>query len=317
MNATTQLSQHQPVMAGQVREILASTGSGCPPFEGVLVDGTVGGGGHSRMLLEALRPTGSLYCFDRDPQALAMARGALGDDPRLHYLQSSYADILNHLSPATACGVLLDLGLSFDQLQPERGFSYLHEAPLDMRFDPDIEISAYDVVNHYKVDKLREVFFKYGEEPLSPRIARRVVEARAQGAVRTTTHLAQVVGEAVPERFRMKALSRIFQALRIEVNSEIEHLERGIEACWTALKPDGVICILSYHSIEDRRVKHFFAAQAKGCICPPRFPVCACGRKPSAKILTPSPVTPAPPEIRLNPQSRSAKLRAARKIVSI
>jgi 16S rRNA (cytosine1402-N4)-methyltransferase len=317
MISKSRVSQHQPVMASQVLELLASTDSSCPPFEGIIVDGTVGGGGHSREMLQTLSSRGSLYCFDRDPFALELAKGALAEDPRLHYIHGSYADILHHLDPGTVCGILLDLGLSFDQLQPERGFSYLHEAPLDMRFDPDIESTAYDVVNHYKVEKLREVFFKYGEEPLSPRIARRVVETRAQGAIRTTVQLAQVVSEAVPERFRMKALSRIFQALRIEVNSEIEHLERGIEACWTALKTGGIICILSYHSIEDRRVKHFFAAQAKGCICPPRFPVCACGRKPTAKILTPSPLTPAPPEIRVNPQSRSAKLRAARKIVSV
>jgi 16S rRNA (cytosine1402-N4)-methyltransferase len=313
----TRLSQHQPVMAEQVLEKLSLADPDGNPFDHIIVDGTVGGGGHSRILLQALSSRGSLYCFDRDPRALELAEAALGEDPRLHYVQDSYAHILNHLEPGTVCGILLDLGLSFDQLLPERGFSYLHEAPLDMRFDPGIEFSAYDVVNHYKVDKLREVFFKFGEEPLSPRIARRVVETRAQGAIRTTVQLAQVVSEAVPERFRMKALSRIFQALRIEVNSEIEHLERGIEACWEALRPGGVLCILSYHSIEDRRVKQFFAAQAKGCICPPRFPVCACGRKPSAKILTHSPVTPAPQEIRVNPQSRSAKLRAARKIVSV
>jgi 16S rRNA (cytosine1402-N4)-methyltransferase len=301
-------------MAAQVMEMLSLADPTCNPFENAIVDGTAGGGGHSRLFLETLSSKGSLYCFDRDPQALQMARAALGDDPRVHYIHDSYAAILKYLEPESVCGILLDLGLSSDQLLPERGFSYMHDAPLDMRFDPNIEVSAYDVVNHYKVEKLRELFFKYGEEPLSARIARRLAEVRLQGAIRTTGQLAEVIGGAVPERFRMKALARVFQALRLEVNEEIEHLERGIEYCWKALRTGGVLVALSYHSLEDRRVKRFFATQAKGCICPPRLPVCACGRKPSAKILTPSPIRPTPKEIRLNPASHSAKLRAARKI---
>jgi len=185
-----------------------------------------------------------------------------------------------------------------------------------MRFDPASEVTAYDVVNRYSIPRLREIFFKYGEEPLAPRIARRIAEKRLGSSIRSTTELAQVIREAVPARFEIKALARIFQAIRIEVNGEIEHLERGIEACWRILRVGGVLCIISYHSLEDRRVKRFFAAQAKGCICPPRLPICACGRKPAAKILTSSAWRPLPPEIRLNPASRSARLRAARKLLS-
>lgn len=301
-------------MAAQVLEMLSLADPACDPFESAIVDGTVGGGGHSRMFLEALSPKGSLYCFDRDPKALDLARAALGDDQRIHFIHDSYAAILKYLDPESVCGILLDLGLSSDQLLPERGFSYLHDAPLDMRFDPALEDSAYDVVNHYKVEKLREIFFRYGEEPMSPRIARRIAEVRLHGAIRTTGQLAEVVAGVVPERYRMKALSRVFQALRIEVNAELEQLEAGLENCWRAVKLGGVFCVLSYHSLEDRPVKHFFADEAKGCICPPRLPVCVCGRQPTAKILTPSPLRPEPKEVRLNPQSRSAKLRAAQKI---
>jgi 16S rRNA (cytosine1402-N4)-methyltransferase len=301
-------------MVEQVMELLSGADPTCEPFNHIIVDGTVGGGGHSSIILKALSNQGRLYCFDRDPQALDLSRTVLGDDPRIHFIHDSYSAILKYLDPESVCGILLDLGLSTDQLLPERGFSYMHDAPLDMRFDPRSKLTAYDVVNHYKVEKLREIFFHYGEEPFSPRIARRIANLRLQGALRTTSQLAETVAGVVPERFRMKTLARIFQALRIEVNGEIDHLERGIEACWQALKPGGVFAALSFQSLEDRRLKHFFAAQAKGCICPPRLPVCACGRKPTAKILTPSILRPSPKEIRINPQARSSKLRAARKL---
>jgi len=301
-------------MAEEVLEFLGQTAENCPPFGGLMVDGTVGGGGHARRLLERLGPQGQLAGFDRDPSALDKARAALGDDPRVRLIHGSYSEALDHLPPESACGVLLDLGLSTDQLDPERGFSYSHDAPLDMRFDPTLDLSAFDIVNHYPVARLREIVFQYGEEPLAPRIARGIVNARMAGPLKTTGELAQVVRAAVPERFAIKALARVFQALRLEVNEEIGHLEQGLEACWSLLKTGGVFCAISYHSIEDRRLKRFFAGKAKGCICPPRLPVCVCGKKPSAKQLTSSPLRPTPKEIRLNPSSRSAKLRAVRKI---
>jgi 16S rRNA (cytosine1402-N4)-methyltransferase len=322
MTPSADVSRHQPVMVEQVLEMLSRADASCLQPGSVIVDGTVGGGGHARFLLERLQPDGVLVGFDRDPQALKTARSVLGDDARIRLIHDSYAEIGRYLDPESACAVLLDLGLSSDQLQSERGFSYMRDDLLDMRFDPMTSgrdvfrggISAFEVVNRYSVARLRGIFFQYGEEPLSPRIARQIDRVRSGRAIRTTGELAAAVKAAVPERFQIKALARIFQAIRIEVNAEIEHLERGLEACWQVLQPGGVFIILSYHSLENRRVKRFFAQKAKGCICPPRLPVCACGRKPSAKILTASALSPSPREIRVNPQSRSARLRAALKV---
>jgi 16S rRNA (cytosine1402-N4)-methyltransferase len=303
-------------MAPQVLEMLSQAFPDSQTFDGIVVDGTVGGGGHAALMAERLGPGGRLVGFDRDPRAVQAAREALKEDRAIAIFHNSYAEIERCLEQESVSAVLLDLGLCTDQILSERGFSFSRESLLDMRYDPSSGATAYDVVNHYSIERLREVFFKYGEEPLAPRIARRIAERRLGGSLKTTTELAQVVKEAVPARFEIKALARIFQAIRIEVNGEIEHLERGIEACWRTLRIGGVFCIISYHSLEDRRVKRFFAAQAKGCICPPRFPICICRRKPSAKILTSSALRPSPPEIRMNPASRSARLRAARKLLS-
>jgi len=303
-------------MAPQVLEMLSHAFHDPQTFDGIVVDGTVGGGGHAALMAERLGPQGRLVGFDRDPRAVQAARNVLTGSKEITIIQDSYAEIERCLEQESVSAVLLDLGLCTDQILSDRGFSFSRESHLDMRYDPSSGATAYDVVNHYSIERLREIFFKYGEEPLAPRIARRIAEKRLGGAIKTTTELAQVIREAVPARFEIKALARIFQAIRIEVNGEIGHLERGIEACWRTLKAGGVLCIISYHSLEDRRVKRFFAAQAKGCICPPRFPICVCGRKPSAKILTSSALRPTPPEIRLNPASRSARLRAARKLLS-
>lgn len=308
MKSEAKLSRHQPVMVEQVVNFVVRSPGG------IYVDGTVGGGGHARAILERLSPEGRLFCFDRDPAALDLARAALGSNDRLRFVHSSFADIESYLQPESVTGVLLDLGLSSDQLDSPRGFSYSRNLDLDMRFDPDTELTAQKIVNSYSVARLRQVLFNFGEEPMAPRIARRIVEARVSGAIRSTFQLADLVRSAVPKRFHVKALSRTFQSLRIEVNGEIEHIERGLEACWKTLQVGGVLCALGYHSIEDRRLKRFLASKAKGCICPPRLPVCVCGKKPSARLLKPSPLKPSSKEIRINPQSRSARLRAAEKI---
>jgi 16S rRNA (cytosine1402-N4)-methyltransferase len=303
-------------MAEEVLEMLSHAFPQSRTFDGIIVDGTVGGGGHAGLIAQRLSPGGELWGFDRDPSATLTSRAVFQDGPNIHIIQNSYAEIENYLKRESVSAVLLDLGLCTDQILSHRGFSFSREDLLDMRFDPASDLSAYDVVNSYTIARLREVFFKYGEEPLAPRIARRIAERRLTGSIKTTTELAQIIKEAVPPRFEIKALARTFQALRIEVNQEIEHLEKGLEACWRVLKVGGVFCIISFMSLEDRRAKRFFAAQAKGCICPPRFPICACGLKPSAKILTPSALRPAPQEVHSNPASRSARLRAARKILA-
>lgn len=310
------ISQHQPVLVDEVMHLLQQTHPIVDTFDGIYVDGTVGGGGHAAVILGRLFPAGRLVCFDRDPAAIATAKETLKGDSRVSFHQGSYTEIGRYLSPNSADGILLDLGLSSDQLKSDRGFSYSQDSRLDMRFDPATEVSAYDVVNGYSVAKLRDVFFKYGEEPLAPRIARNISEVRKTGAIRTTSQLADVIRESVPPRFQIKAVSRIFQAIRIEVNREIELLGEGLAACWGILKSGGVFCVISYHSIEDRRMKRFLAERVKGCTCPPKLPMCVCGKEPSARVLTPSAMRPSPREIRLNPRSRSARLRAAMKIQS-
>lgn len=310
------ISQHQPVLVDEVMHLLQQTCSTGESLEGTFIDGTVGGGGHAATILGRLSPAGRLVCFDRDPAAIATAEETLKGDSRVSFHQGNYAGIGRYLSPESANGILLDLGLSSDQLESERGFSYSEDSRLDMRFDPETEVSAYDIVNGYPIAKLRDVFFKYGEEPLAPRIARNISEVRKTGAIRMTSQLADVIRESVPPRFQIKAVSRIFQAIRIEVNREVEFLEQGLAACWEVLKPEGVFCVISYHSIEDRRMKRFLAEKVKGCTCPPKLPMCVCGKKPSAKVMTPSAIRPSPREIRLNPRSRSARLRAAMKIQS-
>ncbi len=313
----SRISRHQPVMVDSVIDLLQQSHPTGTTLEGTVVDGTVGGGGHAEAILKRLSPAGRLTCFDRDPTALELAQHRLKNDPRVTFIHDSYSDIEKHLAPDTASAVLLDLGLSSNQLDAERGFSYSSDSRLDMRFDPSSDISAYDVVNKYSITKLRQVFFKYGEEPLAPRIARRIAETRGKGAIRSSLELAEVIAEAVPYRFRIKSVSRIFQAIRIEVNNEIELLERGLEACWKTLQLNGVFCVISYHSIEDRRMKRFLSEKVKGCTCPPKLPICVCGKKPSARVLTRSALRPAPKEIRFNPRSRSARLRAALKIETV
>ncbi|TKJ41481.1 16S rRNA (cytosine(1402)-N(4))-methyltransferase [candidate division LCP-89 bacterium B3_LCP] len=310
------ITLHRPVMVDSVMKLLLTSNPDDDILTGTMVDGTVGGGGHAEAILEKLSPAGRIFCFDRDPAAISITRQRLKSDPRIQLVHDSYSEIGEYLDLGSAAGVILDLGLSSDQLEAARGFSHSQDSILDMRFDPSARINAHDVINSYSIEKLRNIFFRYGEEPLSPRIARNISNARQKGAIRTSEQLAAVIKNSVPARFEMKAVSRIFQAIRIEVNSEIELLEAGLKACWDILKDGGVLCVISYHSIEDRRMKRFIAEKVKGCVCPPKLPVCACGQKPSAQVLTSSALRPSPKEIRLNPRSRSARLRAARKIPS-
>lgn len=307
-------SAHQPVMVDHVLDLLLRSSPDGHSLHNTLIDGTIGGGGHAHAILQHLAPDGLLMGFDRDPDAIQRARQYLGNDPRVTLLQASYADIADYTPPESVSAVLLDLGLSSDQLNSSRGFAFSADSPLDMRFDPAAKLTASNVVNQYSAARLRDLFFRFGEEPLAPRIARNIITARKSGGIHTTGHLAQVIGEVVPSRFRTKITARIFQAIRIEVNREIEQLETGLEELWKVIKVGGVLVVIAYHSIEDRRVKRFIAEKVKGCICPPRLPVCVCGRKPSAASLTHTVIRPSPKEIRLNHRSRSARLRAAVKI---
>ncbi len=312
----TNAADHVPVLADEVRELLA-----VQPGETV-VDGTFGAGGHSRLLVADLDGKGKLVAVDRDPTVRPyfdrMKAAAPGVQCR--FLRGDYAVVLGQLAAngVKADAVLLDLGLSSMQVdRPERGFSYATDAPLDMRMDPSDEVSAADVVGTWSERELETIFRTYGEERYARQIARGIGRRRKESPIERTGQLVDVVRASIPAPARFgegHPAKRVFQALRIEVNHELESLEAGLPAAFDMLREGGRLAVISFHSLEDRIVKRFLRARARGCTCPPEFPVCVCGREPEARILTPRPVRPAAREVELNPRAASARLRVAAKI---
>jgi 16S rRNA (cytosine1402-N4)-methyltransferase len=298
---------HQPVMAEEVAEVFH------PIERGVVVDATFGGGGHTALLLDR-HPGITVVGFDRDPAAQANA-ASLG--PRLTMMQSDFRhldDALDRAAVDRIDGALFDLGVSSRQLDdPERGFSYRRVGPLDMRMGPDASITADDVVNEWDATRLAGAIRRYGEEPHASRIAAAIVAARP---VTDTGRLAEVVAGAVPAaaRARRHPARRTFQAIRMVVNDELAALEEGLESALRRLSVGGRAVVISYHSLEDRLVKRRFAAGARGCTCPPDFPVCVCGGTAELRLLTRKPLRPTPSEVETNPRSRSARLRAAERV---
>ena len=284
---------------------------------GVYVDATVGEGGHALAILQASAPDSRLLGIDLDPTVVDHAR------QRLQHHQSSYAitqgsytqmeELAGSLGFHQPDGILLDLGMSSFQLgTPGRGFSLLTEEPLDMRFDPEGELTADHVVNTYSLDQLAKILSQLGEEPRARSIARAIVEHRP---VVTTLELANLVTRAYGgRRGRTHPATRTFQALRIQVNSELDNVQVGLHAAINLLKPGGRLVVISYHSLEDRIVKGTLTQESRDCICPPNIPVCSCEHIASLKVLTRKIVTPTPEEIRQNPRSRSARLRAAERL---
>jgi 16S rRNA (cytosine1402-N4)-methyltransferase len=309
----TDAADHVPVLADEVRDLLA-----VQPGETV-VDATFGAGGHSRLLVESLEGSGKLVAVDRDPtvrayfdRVKAAARGV-----QTRFLRGDYAIVLSQLAGngVRADAVLLDLGLSSMQVdRPERGFSYATDAPLDMRMDPSEERSAAGVVATYDERELETIFRKYGEERYAGPIARGIVRRRAEQPIERTGQLVDVVKASIPAPARFgdgHPAKRVFQALRIEVNHELESLEVGLPAAFEMLRPGGRLAVISFHSLEDRIVKRFLRDRARGCTCPPELPVCVCGKQPEARVLTPKPVRPSAAEVDRNPRAGSARLRAA------
>lgn len=277
--------------------------------EGIYVDGTLGGCGHSKHIV---KNGGNVIGIDRDMTALENARNILPDITTVHDNYSNIKNILNILNVEKIDGALLDLGVSSYQLDtPERGFSYRFDAPLDMRMDTSKGITAYDVVNTYSKEQLEKIFFTYGEEQFSRAIAAKIEERRKFAPIKSTLELAELIKYAVPPKARRDKhpAKKVFQAIRIEVNGELDVLERTIEDFCDVLKPGGRLCIITFHSLEDRVVKNTFNKLAKGCVCPPDFPICVCGQKPKAEILTRKPILPTQEELDKNPRSASAKLR--------
>ena len=287
------------------------------------VDCTTGGGGHSLEIAKRLGPNSRLICFDRDASAIAAATERLKDYlPKITFINSNFSElerVLEDLEIVHIDGVLMDLGVSSHQLDtPSRGFSYNSDAELDMRMDPRSPFSAYDVVNTYSESELKKIIFDYGEEKFAPVIAKRIVAARENAPIETTLQLASIIKAAIPVAAARKEAQhpakRTFQAIRIEVNHELDVINPAIETAVSRLNVGGRIVIMTFHSLEDRLVKNKFNDYAKGCKCPPDFPVCVCGNKPKLKVITKKPITASEKELELNSRSKCAKLRVAEKI---
>ena len=290
--------------------------------DGIYVDGTLGGGGHSEGICSRLGEKGLLIGIDRDRDALNAAEKRLKSYTcRKVFVQSNYSDIktvLSELEIDCIDGALLDLGVSSFQLDnPERGFSYMQEAPLDMRMSQDDDFTAYDGVNTYGADELKNIIFKYGEERWASRIADFIVKARNHKPIETTSQLVDIIKAAIPASARRDGphpAKRTFQAIRIEVNDELGQLEKAVDEFCDVLAPEGRLCIITFHSLEDRIVKDVINKRINPCTCPKEFPVCVCGKTGDIKKRSNKPISPTAAEIERNPRARSAKLRVAEKI---
>jgi 16S rRNA (cytosine1402-N4)-methyltransferase len=305
-------SDHTPVLADEVRRLLA-----VQPGETV-VDATFGAGGHARLLARDLQGSGKLVAIDRDPSVkphFDRFKAAAGVDVR--FLRGDFAIVLTQLAAndIKADAILLDIGVSSMQIdRPERGFSYATDAPLDMRMDPSGEVTAATIVNTWDEKELATIFRRFGEERYAGPIARAIVRRRSEQAFFRTGDLVDVIKMAIPTPARFgegHPAKRVFQALRIAVNDELGQLEAALPAAVEMLRPGGRLAVISFHSLEDRIVKQFMVERAKGCTCPPDFPVCVCGKQPELRILTRKPVRPSAGELDLNPRSASSRLRVA------
>src|SRR5918997_5201472 len=308
---------HVPVLAGELIDLTS------PAAGETAVDCTFGAGGHARLVADRLGPTGTLVCIDRDPTAEERFEELAREAPcQTRFLRMDYADGLELLAAEglEADIVYLDLGISSMQADTrERGFSYSYDAPLDMRMDPTQELDAREVVNTWDERRLAQVLRRYGEEPNARRIAREIERRRRRAPFETTGDLVEAIEAALPAPVRRSfggghPAKRVFQAIRIAVNSELDSLDRALPLAWSLLRDGGRLAAISFHSLEDRRVKRFLAEKARGCICPPDFPVCVCGHEPEGELLTGRAVAPTPGEVATNPRAKSGRLRAARKL---
>ena len=306
---------HIPVLAGELIDVLDPR-----PGE-TAVDCTVGGGGHARLIAERIGPAGTLIGIDRDPLAEErFAALAAEVQCETRFIRADFVSALADLHDERfrADLIYLDLGMSSMQVDTrERGFSYSYDAPLDMRMDPDQELTAREIVNTWDERRLSRLLRDYGEERYAGPIARGIARARRREELQSTQQLVETIKAAVPVPAQFAGghpARRTFQALRVAVNDELAQLDSALPAAWDLLAVGGRLAAISFHSLEDRRVKRFLAARAQGCICPPELPICVCGRDPEAELLTRRAIAPTPGEIAANPRSKSAHLRAARKL---
>ncbi len=307
--------EHTPVLCEDVIKLLNIKPDGC------YADGTLGGGGHAKAICERLGVNGTLIGIDRDKDSLQAAEEQLSQfKNKKYFLQRNYEDISEILSDLGIRGIdgaVLDLGVSSFQLDnPERGFSYMRDGALDMRMNVEDRLTAKHVVNEYSKQELAKIIREYGEEKWASRIATFIVKERDKGVIGTTGQLTKIIKMAIPAAARREGphpAKRTFQAIRIEVNDELHQLERALDRFMDVLLPGGRLCVITFHSLEDRIVKKAYKERLSPCICPREFPVCACGRRPDVKKVTGKPVLPGEQEIAENPRARSAKLRAIEK----
>jgi 16S rRNA (cytosine1402-N4)-methyltransferase len=301
-------SYHVPVLLKECIDALElKTG-------GIYVDATLGGGGHTEHILKT--QTGiRLFAFDQDEDSLKQTRHLIEEYPNLTIIKDNFANLRTCLALERIKkidGILFDLGVSSHQInQPERGFSFSLEGKLDMRMDKSAEVTAYDIINHYDQYQLKKIFFEYGEEKEAGKIARAIVAARSNKHLETTLELAEIIDKSVFSKQKIKAKARIFQALRIYINGEMDVLKTALSDAVKILNPGGRIVVISYHSLEDRIVKKLFQYEEKECLCPSNFPKCICDKKSTLKILTKKPLQPSEDEVNQNPRARSAKFRFA------
>ena len=306
---------HIPVLAGELIELLD------PQPGAVAVDCTLGGGGHARLVADRIGPAGTLIGIDRDPLAEErFAELAAEVSCTTRFIRAGFAEGLAQLrdEQTQADYVYMDLGMSSMQVDTwERGFSYAYDAPLDMRMDPDQELTAHVVVNEWDERQIARLLKEYGEERYAGKIARAIARERAQAPIETTQALVEVLKSAIPVPAQFAGghpAKRTFQAIRIAVNEELEQIDTGLPLAWDVLRVGGKLAAITFHSLEDRRVKRFLADRARGCICPPDLPVCACGRTPEGELLTRRAIAPTPGEVAHNPRAKSAHLRGALKL---
>jgi 16S rRNA (cytosine1402-N4)-methyltransferase len=306
---------HVPVLAGELIEFLD------PAPGAVAVDCTVGGAGHARLVAERIGPNGTLIGIDRDPVAEErFAELAAEVSCEIRFIRADFVSGLGLLRDERIAAELIymDLGMSSMQIDTwERGFSYSYDAPLDMRMDPSQELTAADVVNGWEERQIARLLRDYGEERFASQIARTITRARGRSRLETTQDLVDVIKAAVPVPAQFAGghpAKRTFQALRIAVNDELSQIDDALPIAWDVLAPGGRLAAISFHSLEDRRVKRFLADRARGCICPPDLPICVCGHEPEAEVLTRRAIAPTPGEVASNPRSKSAHLRVARKL---
>ncbi len=303
---------HIPVLLDQTIEALNIK------EDGIYVDGTAGGGGHSQEIAKRLK-SGRLISIDRDPDALAAASKRLEPYPQAKVVEGNFSDmreILDNEGIGLVDGILLDIGVSSFQLDaPQRGFSFHNDAPLDMRMSKS-GATAADLVNSLTAQQISKILFEYGEEKFSRSIASAIIREREKSPIETTGRLAEIISSAVPAKAKRNGhpARQSFQALRIAVNGELDNLSKGLDGASESLNIGGILAVITFHSLEDRMVKQRFASLCKGCTCPPDFPVCVCGKVPFGELLFRSPKTASEDELEKNPRSRSAKLRAIRRI---